>query len=689
MLLAAALMAGSLPARAQQLSNRGRDFWVGYGHHQYMEPGQNNSQEMVLYLSAEQAANVTVTIKGASTTSVLNYSIPANSTITTAAIPKQGSTDARLVSPPVAFGGNGGEGIFARSIRIQSDVPIVAYAHIYATVSSGATLLLPSDAWSYSYTSMNSEQVNAGGPAFSWLYVVAKEDSTVVQIMPSVATRLGKPAGQTFTVTLNKGEIYQLLGQADASGNGGQLTGSTVRSVTNSLGARHPIAVFSGSSRTQGETACGATSGRDNDIQQSLPANAWGTRYLTAPFSAATASTLLPASSQTSVYKIVPRWPNTTVRRNGTILTPTSPTGWYSFTSNQPELIESDQPVMVGQFMSGGSACNAGSVGDPEMIFLTPLDQGIRSARFFRNNSQAIAANYVTVILPAAGLASLRIDGSAALDHSYDHPRLPGYKVAIKGWTAAQASVQIQSDSAFTALTYGLGSAESYGYNVGMLVRNLDAQSALRTATGTVTTNTTVRAGEAFRFALQSPLRLGSITWRASAVPGLSPVTDNTVSNPVPADSVIINGRTWYTFLSDSSYTPSLTGNYTVPVGYAHPLLEGTQSDTLAFPLTVIAGVATALNDLRPVDPAAFDAANLSLSPNPARTEVRIRFTGRHSGQLSATLISKVGAATGRSISFTGNTATLDVGGLASGTYILVLRDARTGRSVQRQLIKL
>ena len=56
---------------AQNLSNRGTEFYVGYGHHQFFENGQN-SQEMVLYLSAEEAATVTVTINGTGYSQVYN-----------------------------------------------------------------------------------------------------------------------------------------------------------------------------------------------------------------------------------------------------------------------------------------------------------------------------------------------------------------------------------------------------------------------------------------------------------------------------------------------------------------------------------------------------------------------------------------------------------------------------------------
>jgi hypothetical protein len=135
---------------AQNLSNKGRDFWVGYGHHQFMEyqasgAGPLNTQEMILYFSAEQTANVAVRIEG--TTWVRNYIVPAFSVITSDLIPK-GAIDARLISLPCSFvpigTPCGGEGIFTnKGIHITSDVPIVAYAHIYGSTSSGASMLMP------------------------------------------------------------------------------------------------------------------------------------------------------------------------------------------------------------------------------------------------------------------------------------------------------------------------------------------------------------------------------------------------------------------------------------------------------------------------------------------------------------------------------------------------------------------
>lgn len=297
----------SVASMAQNFTNRGKEFWVGYGHHQYMEYANDNSQEMVLYFyTGDNAATVTVKLEGSGTAIpppnggpwTRTYNIPANTVISIedpmppgvtitksptcipaiSPIPK-GLTgrdcgfDARLFTcaPPTC---TGGEGLFTKKgIHITSTAPIVAYAHIYGGVSSGATMLMPVETWGYSYTAINSQQQNADN-AYSWMYVVADSNNTKVQITPSVVSRLGKPAGTPFFVTLNKGEIYQLIGAMTSSTGGFNLTGTTVKSVDNGTGVCYPIAVFAGSSRTGGEDPCSG-GGRDNDMQQLFPEQAW------------------------------------------------------------------------------------------------------------------------------------------------------------------------------------------------------------------------------------------------------------------------------------------------------------------------------------------------------------------------------------------------------------------------------
>ncbi len=463
------LLSNLLPTvAAQDSSYRGREFWVGYGHHQFMENG-SNSQELVFYLSTLQdPATVTISIDSAATPWSKTYNIPANTVIVSDLIPKSGGSDARLFSPEPPIG-SGSTGIFRKKgIHIESNVPIAVYSHVYGSTSSGASLLLPVQSWGYTYFSLNSKQQYAAN-CFSWAYIIAKENNTTVEIKPSVLTRnqafTGLAPGVVKLVTLHKGQVYQVLGAnlgADANGTGGtsaggyELTGTNIRS----LSPGNPIAVFSGSSRTLNPASCGQ-SGGDNDMVQLFPLHTWGKKYLTAPLSSST-SAALPG---TSIYKIVVNDPQTVVRKDGIILTGLVNNSYYIYETNAPAFVEADRPILLAQFMST-SGCMAGT-GDPDMYYLSPIDAGVKIVNCVRTSREAITLNYLTLIIPTAGIASLLIDGSPSFSHSYVHPSLPGYSVVIKSWPGVLSQFTVQSDSAFTGITYGMGSVESYGYNIG------------------------------------------------------------------------------------------------------------------------------------------------------------------------------------------------------------------------------
>ncbi len=569
---------------SQNLSNKGKEFWVGYGHHQFMEAGATpaNGQDMVLYLSAEQAANVTVTIDG--TSWIRNYAVAANTVRISDIIPKAGAIDARLISLPCSFvpvgTPCGGEGTFVnKGIHIVSDVPIVAYAHIYGSASSGATMLMPIETWGYSYVTLNSKQAYGSAGCFSWAYVIANQDNTVVEITPTAVTRSFKPANIPFTVTLNKGQIYQLMAGPETGATKPDLSGTKVRSLANASGDCYPIAVFAGSSRTNGQALCG-TGGGDNDNQQCFPSQAWGKRYLIAP----TSNSVTASTPMINIYKIAVKDPLTVVKRNGVQIPLASLINntYYTYESGTADYIESDKPVMMAQFMSGGAAClGGGGVGDPEMMYISPIEQGIKRIGFYRNTQENITVNYLTLIIPTAGVSSLTIDGSAAFNHTYVHPNIPGYTVVIKRWTAAQAQSIAQSDSAFTAVTYGLGTVESYGYNAGTLINNLNAKSCIFNVSDTSTTVAShpfTCTGSPFKLSvyLAYPTPPSKLVWKLSEVgAALSPNADVTDNSPTPVGPpVIIDGATYYKYSIPGNYTFNAVGTYTITIAATHPSVE-------------------------------------------------------------------------------------------------------------------
>ena len=604
---------------AQNLSNKGREFWVGYGLHQFMEansplePGGN--MDMLIYISTEQAATVTITIDSSgnafSPVWTRTYNVAANSVISTETaipvsgaplpltpgpIPKAGVYDSRLFSGNPSFGGNGGEGLFTKKgIHITSNVPIVAYAHIYGNTSSGATMLMPVETWGYSYVALNSKQryPSSTDQCFSWVYVIAQHDSTLVEITPSVQTRLLKPANVPITALLMKGHIYQVPGRLlnGSPGDGLEMSGTKVRSLANAQGVCYPIAVFAGSSRTSNPAACGSGGG-DNDNQQCFPSQAWGKRYLTAP----TSNSVTASTPMVNTYKIAVKDPTTIVKRNGIQLPLASliNNSYYTFETNTADYILSDKPVMVAQYMTGGSACQGGGgVGDPEMMYISPIEQGIKRIGFYRTNLEVITVNYLTLIIPTGGLSSLTIDGTSAFSYTYPHPNLPGYTVVVRRWSAAKAQVIAQSDSAFTAITYGLGSVESYGYNAGTSINNLSAVGSIfnvnNTSGGSTNTFTCTNTPVKLRVLLGYETPPSRLVWQLSQVAGgLTPNADVTDNSPTPTGTVIVNGVSYFQFELPGTYTFSSVGTFRIPLLATHPSIDNcTMTEQLYYDVEV------------------------------------------------------------------------------------------------------
>ncbi|HEY0730943.1 MAG TPA: gliding motility-associated C-terminal domain-containing protein, partial [Chitinophagaceae bacterium] len=148
--------------------------------------------------------------------------------------------------------------------------------------------------------------------------------------------------------------------------------------------------------------------------------------------------------------------------------------------------------------------------------------------------------------------------------------------VVVKKWGTGSGQSFVQSDSAFTGIVYGLGSVESYGYNVGTLVKNLNSTPGIVNilSSGGASANYTCR-NTPFRFTIQLTVKPTQMVWQFSQVPGLSPNVDSVQNNPVPVDSSLINGRWYYYYTVNQDFTYSNIGTFTLPILITHPSIEG------------------------------------------------------------------------------------------------------------------
>lgn len=549
---------------AQDKSNRGTEFWLGYGNNvSFFAPDYDgvNSQQMVLYISAEEAATVTVSVNSTSWSQTIT--IPAGSVNTSVLLPKTGAEDCRILN----------EGVFDKAIHIVSDKPIVVYAHQYNTQLSGATMLLPVDTYGYTYYSVNFKQPPVGNNwGKNWFYVIASEDNTRLQIAPSDTTEGGVLPGQTFTVNLNKGQLYNVFGKISPE-NVCDLTGSKVVSVQGTDGNCHPVAMFSGSNRF---ILC-LTDGGEIAQQQIFPASAWGTRYLTFHSIIATSNAL--TTPFLNYYRVIVSDPAALVKRNGVVLTGLQRTLFYEFSSTSGDYIESDKPIIVGQYTPNSNQCtgnNASPQGDPELMFLPSIEQGIKKTRVYNTKNANITVNYLTIIIPNNGIASLRVNGAAIpASQRMVHPNNSNYTVVARRLLGPASQIIIQSDSAFGAMIYGSGIFESYGYIAGTLINNLNSIGAINNvynSTGQPDTFTCPKSP--FEFTIKLACRASALQWLFSQVPGISPARDTFINNLVPVDSQIIHGRKYFIYNLSGNYTFSDTGTYNVPVIYTSPEID-------------------------------------------------------------------------------------------------------------------
>ena len=338
---------------AQGTTSKGTEFYAAWMDHKSGAGGSGGS-EMNLYITSD--VNTTGNVEVADGSFSQAYTVVANQ-VTTVAIPTS------------AFLGNVSGAKPGKGIHITAALPVAVYAHIYATSVSGATLLLPVSNLGKDYTSINYTQVDRtvavqGGSTigYSTIDIVATDDNTSVEITPTATLTSGQTAGTPFTITLaKKGDVFQAESVTD-------LTGSRIKSVSVDNNVCKPIAVFSGSSKLSIDI--GSTG--DNLIQQVYPTSAWGKNFVTVPL----------AKRPHDIIRVVVTDPTTVI--NGL---PTAPTaadlarGYVEFSSSTPQYITADKPIQVVQYAVTQEA--SPDIGDPEMIFLNPIEQGLSHVTLF------------------------------------------------------------------------------------------------------------------------------------------------------------------------------------------------------------------------------------------------------------------------------------------------------------------
>jgi hypothetical protein len=229
--------------------------------------------------------------------------------------------------------------------------------------------------------------------------------------------------------------------------------------------------------------------------------------------------------------------PSTVVKRNGTVMTGLINNFYYEFSSDAGDYIEADKPILVAQFMPSSNACASDATnpyGDPEMFYLSPFEQGIKNVTFYKTRNQYIDFNYVSLLLPAAGISSLRVDGKTVDPlNVIRHPIKNDYAVAVVRLMGVAGQHNVSCDSAFNGMVFGLGYYESYGYNVGTLVNNLNAYANIKNTKSILPgVDSFTCINTPFKTSIKVAYKLNRIQWKFSKATGLNIKVDSIINNP-------------------------------------------------------------------------------------------------------------------------------------------------------------
>lgn len=527
-------------ANAQGTSNKGTDFWVGYGNH--VEGYKATiGQQMAVYITSDINTSGQMEVGG----TIIPFTVTANA-ITTVAVPQS------------AYIGNAEGKVIGKGIHITSALPIVVYAHIYFTSVSGATLVLPTNTLGKDYYSLNYKQISNSPNSHSYFFVVATEDNTEIVITPSVDTQGGLQAGvSSAPILLNKGEIYQVFGKQTSGTTGTtfgtDLTGTRIQSVSTSSAPCKKIAVFSGSGKIG--IGCLAATGNagssDNLFQQAYPTASWGKTFVTVP----------SKDRNYDVYRIFKSDPSAVVKLNGDIIPESSFVNdfYYEFPSQAVNYIASDKAIQVVQYAvtqgkSIGCGPISGDVGDPEMIFLNPLEQTLSQITMYSTPLYMITKHFINIVIPQTAASSFTIDGISYASNFLPVPGKPDY--AYAQISVSSGTHNLKANAGFNAIAYGFGNAESYGYAAGANVKGLGVEIK-RISTSEVIS--TVCVNEELNVSVKFNSTVSKLTWDLG-----DGSTPEDFLNPLPVNPTPADGLFEYLFPRKVSY--SSLNNYKIIV---------------------------------------------------------------------------------------------------------------------------
>lgn len=456
-----ALLVLSYNQLSAQISSTGKTFYFSFMEMEARSGGYPDS--LLVYITSE--VNTTITID--------NPRIPATSqTMNIVA----GKVNRYSADPgfyyPQGYEKPSSDIESKRSLRIVAKDPINVYTLNLELNRSDGTFVLPYEsiplAPEFYITAFTPTQYTGGKYMPSQFVIVGMDNNVTVEITPTTKLASGKAAGTAFTVTLTRGQVYQVQsdpanGATGGNSTVGDLTGTRVR-VINGCGK---INVFAGMRSVKiPSSACGIAV--DHLYTQVFPTTILGKSHVVMPF-----------KDQTKgyVFRVLATKPSTKIYVDGTLRATKNAGEWYQedVTTEVAKCVTADSEIYVIQYMKNGGTCagTTGNNGDPAILIMPDWNQKMLKTVVGTATTNNMNKHYVNILVPKSAKNVVKLNGTTLASSNFIDVNCANHAYA-KISVGNPSTNTIECDSGLIVVAYGIGQYESYSYCSGALFENLD-----------------------------------------------------------------------------------------------------------------------------------------------------------------------------------------------------------------------
>ena len=437
-----------------QNSTQGKEFWLSFMRNGYQYNGTNWVETQVM-VSAKRACSGT--ISNPRTSWSMTFEV-GNESVVVLQIPLDEGYNTNNEGYPSNFG-----------LELTATDTISVYTANCATNSFDATFVLPVESLGSDYIvqcdSQSKTQSSFGDQETSAFLIVATEDNTQIDIIPSETTLDGHSAGTTYSVSLDKGQTYFM--RSNNSSSSRDFSGTKI-----SARDSKKIAVFNGNTLTTIPNTL--TDGYDHIFEQALPVETWGQQF------AVTSS----ASRTRDLVKVTAGHDNDTVWCNGQFVAALDAGQSYSFWlysgygnhqfGGGACFVETSLPSMLYLYNTTCYDLGTMEYGDPSMVWIPPVEQKINEITFctFNHNKAPIDYHYVNIVVETSSVNEVYLDGTLISPDRFD----PLIGNGAYSFARVQISHGVHHLSCIWGLiahVYGFGTVKGYAYCVGANVLDL------------------------------------------------------------------------------------------------------------------------------------------------------------------------------------------------------------------------